>query len=172
MSLAAKQVHQAVLVHLTTQRSESVDKHFALEVVEFVLHGASEEALDPLVVLLHILVKILHADALGAGNFFVDSGNREAALLDRDCLFGSLDDVSIDVDTTELLVLGIILGKRIEVDNHETDRKAYLGSREADTLGIPHSLEHIFNELLKFGIIGLYVCSHLSENRLAVKVNR
>ena len=77
--------------HLTTHRRYAVGEDVALEVVVFVLHDASKEAVVGVGVLYEIFVEIVDSDRCRTCNFFVNARHAEATLFVGDSLLASFD---------------------------------------------------------------------------------
>ena len=140
-----------------------VNKHLAIQMVEFMLHDTCQITFNPLVVVLEQLIVPLYMDACWADHLLVDGRQRQTAL------FASigfriidLDDMWINKNLTEALILRKILTDDIEVDYRQTDGTSNLWCSQSDTLTLGQRFPHIDYQLLQVGIIRGNIIRYLS----------
>ena len=62
--------------HVLAKRRHTVYKHSTLQMVEFMLHYASQIPLNPFIMLIKILIHILYMDACRTNHLLIDTRNR------------------------------------------------------------------------------------------------
>ena len=147
--------------HLFAHRRYTVDEHCTLQMVELVLHHASQVTFHPFVVFYEVLVLIAYMYACRTLHILVYSGQREASLLHRLLLriLIVLKDVRIDVCVSETLVLWIVLAEYININNNNANIQTNLWSSKTDAVACVHCFKHISYQCLQFGIVGCDVLS-------------
>ena len=137
------------------------------------LHDASQIALHPFVMGLHLLVKPLYVDALGACHLLVDGGQRQTALLH--CVSLRLVifyDMRIDIDMTEVLVFRHVVTQHVEVNDYHADRLAHLRSSKTNAFALCQRVPHILDEIVQIRIVSGNILCHFSQYGLPQYINR
>jgi len=150
-----RQGFQLALDELFAKGRDAVDKHVSLQMVELVLHDAGQIALHPLIVGLELLIEPLHTDARRPNYLLVDGRKRQTAFFTAVGLaVVSLNDMGIDIDTTEVLVLWHVIAENIQVDDDQTDGLAYLRCCQSNALAVGQCVPHVSYQFLQLRIVG------------------
>ena len=97
MGFASQQGIEFTLIHLTAKGGYAVDKHAPFEVVELMLHNASQITLGPFVMFLELLIHVAEVYLCGARHLLVDARQTEAALLENLLLPLRFQNMGIDI---------------------------------------------------------------------------
>ena len=73
--------------HVLAKRRHTVNKHCTLQMVEFMLHHASQISPYPLIMFIKILIHILYMDACRTNHLLIDTRNRKTSLFRRVGIF-------------------------------------------------------------------------------------
>ncbi len=123
---------------------------------------------------LPLLVLPAHAHPLGAQHVLVEVGNAQAALVVVLLLAHILHNLGVDerMFLTDGAVGVGLLVVGAETDDHQADREVHLWCGQPHAFGGVHSLIHIGDKLLQFGIVLVDRLSHLAQRGVAVAGNR
>ena len=155
------------LGELAAQTLQMICEDNAIEVVELMLHDASQVASHPFIVLLELFVLIGDANASGTLHLLVNARQTEAAFLHHIlfCLIILLDirvDESLDIS----FVLRKVFADDIKVDDGEPDGESHLRRRKTDAFAAFQRLIHVLDELLQLRIVFVYLLSLLTKHGL------
>src|ERR1051326_7611833 len=145
----ALQLLDFALHQVAFEGADVADVELAIEVIGLVQEGARQQVLAGFFKLFSLGVLGAYGDAFAPAHLFAEAGYAEAAFLA--ILFAlHVDDGGIDEN--EFLFRALAVGT---VDDGDLAAEADLRGGQADTLGGVHRLEHVFEELVEFGIIEL-----------------
>src|SRR5574344_1270098 len=121
---------ELILDQLLAQRTDAVDKHLSVKMVELMLHDSGKVALNPLVMLLQFAIEPLNSNACRTRHLLVYSRQREAPLFHCICFcIVVFHDMWIDKRATEVLVLRHIVCQYIKIYHHQSDSLTNLWCR-------------------------------------------
>jgi hypothetical protein len=146
---------------LPLHEPEVVEEQNAVEVIQLVLDGAGDEAVNFQPIGLAVAIQGLEHDAIGSGHIAEDLRNRQTAL------FGGGASLRLDdhrVDHREALAL--------RVDHGDAPRHPDLVGREPHAVGRLHRLEQVVHEAAQLVVHPGDVAAPLAQNRRAEQVKR
>ena len=168
---ALKERAEFVLYKLLTQRRYAVYEHFSVKMVKLVLHHTCEITVHPLVMRLHVLVKIAYAYTCRTDHLLVYCRQTETAFL-HSLRFAVVIfyNMRINVCLSKILILRKIIRKHIKIDNRQTYGLAYLRSCQSDAVGLGQRFKHILDQIVQSRKILGYILCNLSQYRLPVYI--